>query len=292
MYVLIAYLLGILTGIKRIDPVNKANNSQDQSGDSLPVLRTDFDIPTAVQAQKKPKDDKKNSLDFYLAFIHTATMLAVVWYACINSKMLDKMKESTGAATASSNTAQKQLEMTERPWISVKMTISSPFVFDVNGAHVGLKVAIKNIGHSPAVRIWPDAELVIMPPNQTNELTTERNRFCAQTKVPQEKLPQIGDTLFPDEPDEQEWELHMKRVDIERASNREGGFIMPVIIACVPYHSTFNESTYLTAKIREVVWITEEGRGPVVAFHVVDNGATPINRLDLFSRLFGANYAE
>ena len=189
-------------------------------------------------------------------------------------------------------TAQKQLEMTERPWVSVTMTINSPFVFDVNGAHVGLKVSIKNIGHSPAVRIWPDAEMVIMPPRQTNELAAERNRFCSQTKIPQEKLPQIGDTLFPGEDDEQDWELHMKRVDIERASNRDGGFIMPVIIACVPYHSTFNESTYLTAKIREVVWITQEGRGPVVGFHVVDNGVTPKDHLDFFSRLLGANYAE
>ena len=67
---------------------------------------------------------------------------------------------------------------------------------------------------------------------------------------------------------------------------------MPVIIACVPYHSTFNESTYLTAKIREVVWITQEGRGPVVGFHVVDNGVTPKDHLDFFSRLLGANYAE
>src|SRR5438309_5363711 len=172
MPVLIAYLLGFLTGIKRIDSVNKTKKSQDQSGDSLPILGTELDIPAAVEAEKKAKNGKKLGLEFYLAFIHTATMLAVVWYACINSRMLDKMKEST-------DTAHDALTFSERPWITVAITLDEPphahslgpgFFFNPDGtASLNAFVTVKNIGHSVATSIYVSPQMY--PPAFENILT-------------------------------------------------------------------------------------------------------------------------
>ena len=70
MNVLIAYLLGILTGIKQIHSVNKAKKSKDQSGDSLPVLRAELDIPPTVEALRNPRAIKKMALSsIWLLFI-------------------------------------------------------------------------------------------------------------------------------------------------------------------------------------------------------------------------------
>jgi hypothetical protein len=245
MPVLIAYLLGFLTGIKRIDSANKAKNSQDQSGDSLPVLRAKFDISTAVEAEKRAKNGKKNGLEFYLAFIHTATMLAVVWYACINSRMLDKMKEST-------DTAHDALIFSERPWITVAITLDEPphahspgpgFFFNPDGtASLNAFVTVKNIGHSIATSIYispqmysPAFENILTEPIDRQYLCCDKVR--RQTSMDTRKLI----SLFPGEERTENFTFSMSKQDIQ-AAMKSGSFInqthiIPVIYGCVNYNS-------------------------------------------------------
>lgn len=97
MHILIAYLLGILTGIKRIDPVNKTKNTNDQGSNSPPVMRAvTVHIPPEIEAKKESKDRKKHTLDVGMAFVHTGTMLAVVWYAILTNQILKTTNATFG----------------------------------------------------------------------------------------------------------------------------------------------------------------------------------------------------
>jgi hypothetical protein len=73
-------------------------------------------------------------------------------YVHYSSAQWDQMKISAGAARDAANTAAAQLEVAERPWISVSFAAVSPLVIDESGLRVDIQTTIDNEGHSPAVK--------------------------------------------------------------------------------------------------------------------------------------------
>src|SRR5258708_1915010 len=51
---------------------------------------------------------------------------------------------------------EKQLHLSERPWVSADIHIAQPLEFDQRGAVLGLTIRLKNVGHSVAqyVSVW------------------------------------------------------------------------------------------------------------------------------------------
>ncbi|HWZ43518.1 MAG TPA: hypothetical protein VNW97_08565 [Candidatus Saccharimonadales bacterium] len=205
-------------------------------------------------------------------------------YAIFTALMYCANRDSADAAKRAADTAAKQLEMAERPWVLVNIEIDTPLIFDSSGAHAGLVATFKNIGHSPAIRIWPDAEIL---PIEPIDMAKERERFCREREIPQSTNPSIGETLLPGGDTKQQWAMNISRKDIGpeqkvgQDSKTANGSIMPVVIVCVPYRSTFNHSVYHTERIFHVVNTAEGEKIPAFDMRVVDNGTIPRERLAL-----------
>jgi hypothetical protein len=89
MPILIAFLLGVLTGIKRTDPINKTAESTNQSNNRSPLSAGDSGAQLTVEANQEPHKRKNNRLEIYMAVVHTLTMGAVVWYAILTNSLLN-----------------------------------------------------------------------------------------------------------------------------------------------------------------------------------------------------------
>jgi hypothetical protein len=70
---------------------------------------------------------------------------------------------SADAAEATSKIAAQQLEVADRPWVSIDMNLVGPLTFDENGANVKTLMTMKNSGHSPATGLWSKANFFPWP---------------------------------------------------------------------------------------------------------------------------------
>jgi hypothetical protein len=126
---------------------------------------------------------------------------------------------------------------TQRPWLSVEMTISGPLVFDSNGAQIDVGVQIKNHGHSPAMNA---RELVVLDPAVSGRKGSD---FCEllrkRSETPFARVIFPGDTIS---------EIHGARADNAEIKNAllRNGTIAPTITACVDYISRFDNVRHQT----------------------------------------------
>lgn len=73
-----------------------------------------------------------------------------IWRA--NKDAAEAATTAAQAATVATHTAQTQLELTERPWLTVSLTVDPPGVVfpKEGGLQMNIRPHIKNIGHSVA----------------------------------------------------------------------------------------------------------------------------------------------
>src|SRR5712691_1275469 len=51
------------------------------------------------------------------------------------------------------NVSAKQLELSERPWVSAQIKVYKPLTIDEKGGHIGITVVLKNTGNSVALDV-------------------------------------------------------------------------------------------------------------------------------------------
>jgi hypothetical protein len=275
MPVLIAFLLGLLTGIKKVNFINKASEPKNDGCDSTPGLQATLNIPAPVQPEGKTKEHKNNGLEIYLAFIQTATMAAVIWYAIINSHMLDKMKESTEAAKTASDIA----ELSQRPWIKIvdvqthgDNSIIPALSFQGYGygvfpagnkqATLQLKVSLKNIGQSVA-QVYVDYELFFPAwdsSSYADAVRAEQKLFCSKSSEIDHSP--VKFIVFPDDP--LDWHGAISQPinegNINHVSENKEGVILPVVIICADYRLPNSPKTYQTSVLYEVFHAGDRSR--------------------------------
>src|ERR1039457_3490226 len=61
---------------------------------------------------------------------------------------LPLLKQSADAAKTAADTATRELEFSQRPWITVKVRFAGPFTLDRYGASTRIHFRLDNIGHS------------------------------------------------------------------------------------------------------------------------------------------------
>ena len=196
-------------------------------------------------------------------------------YTIFTGLMFIVNKKAADAAKSAADTAASQLELSERPWIKVDAEVAGPYIYDQNGGHAQFSVTVKNIGKSPAIKVWLDPELYLSSLYRADP-AIERDRFCKQNTVGGASL---GYTLFPDDtPHQEKWELPISNEQI-RAIQADFHKITPHIhtiwqfrvdlIACVAYSPTFNPSKrYITGVVYEV---RDKSSGLPVALQVNKN---------------------
>jgi hypothetical protein len=130
-------------------------NKNDVSAATIAIVEippTKAKNDNATQRRKRIKRLRKAG-SFWVGLI---TLIALVAYTTIAKNQWKEMITATRATKSAADTAQKQLEMSERPWLILQgITVDPPgFIFPKDGgAQIGIRPQIRNIGHSVATGV-------------------------------------------------------------------------------------------------------------------------------------------
>ncbi len=103
---------------------------------------------------------------------------------------------ASDAAKASADTAIKELELSERPWVDAQIVIDGPVEFNVNGVNVHLKFQLVNTGRSPALATHISPRMISMFSEGPAAADVLQETCRDQTRVVTQ-MPHFGVTLFP-----------------------------------------------------------------------------------------------
>ena len=252
--------------------------------------------------------DKTYRLQTRIFWANILTLLVLAAYAVFTYRILCATNKSANAAKESADTASRQLEMTDRPWLILQGIVidNSGFTFSKDGrAHVSIHPIIKNIGHSVATHVTFDAKMII--PSQSdfaNIAVREQKELCKSFEdkpvgIHEKFSITIGETvLFPEEI-EQSWSygLDLEKSDIEKKQvivqidGSSKGILAPTIVGCIDYRypsSIHHHQTGFVYDVRRANHVP--GQVPMLAMIVGSNVPAPDVHLERNS-FFGGFYA-
>jgi hypothetical protein len=179
----------------------------------------------------------------------------LILYTCFTGYQSCKMrvateatKHSADAALLSAQTAQRQLELSERPWVSIDQVVfGSPLVFDQNGGRITLQFLLRNTGNSPAEYVNIDGEFIPFPLSKERwYVPIEQRRLCDAIRLQTFKMSLV--TLFPNTTSPYSVTFTMNPTDIAQGLiyPEKRDWITPIIIGCIDYRFEFANGHHQT----------------------------------------------
>jgi hypothetical protein len=212
------------------------------------------------------------------------------------------MQASIIEARRAASAAEHALVATNRPWVTVRISPLA-LTYGEDGLRLKLLFALKNIGRSPATRVWINCELLttnlsamfagqpepmIHPPARQQEIIAEvkdpgRNRM-------------LGFALFPEEEALQEYQLSVNAERLAQVTH-SAEFLSMTLVGVVEYRSGFSATSHATGFIRDLQRdnrprpvSTDKNRSPAAIFP--DEGDIPGEDLRLIDPVIGGGYAD
>jgi hypothetical protein len=170
-------------------------------------------------------------------------LIVTVWQSRAASHSVQKMVDATQETTEK---LARQLELSQRPWVSVNAVIVGPLTFNADGAaEVTLQFAIRNVGNTPAKSLSVEPKMFIASFGEQDPVM-ERSRVCEENRI---RGVGTDGTLFPTIELTRSVTFHVDAKEIIKESNRTGSFT-PALVVCASYRSTFDDrSRYTTGVI-------------------------------------------
>jgi hypothetical protein len=132
--------------------------------------------------------DALNVANFILSIIGVAVVIAYTavngWQASLTAQSIDL--------------ARRQLELSQRPWLAMEVSLASPLTFTDKYGSMFAKVSLKNIGNSVAVNVHPFCKLGAERYANGDALTIAfEDKACGNLGEQSENDPNFGGMLFP-----------------------------------------------------------------------------------------------
>jgi hypothetical protein len=163
----------------------------------------------------------------------------------LNLGQLRATQQAANAAKSAAEITARQLELSQRPWISIDTFVVSPLTFTPGGAaQVTLKFAIRNVGSTPAKGLSVQSEMYIAS-RDNQDPVMERSKVCEENRT---RGAGAEGTLFPKGELTKFVTFYGDAKDIVKESNRTGSF-SPAVIVCANYRSTFDDRSGYTTGI-------------------------------------------
>lgn len=138
---------------------------------------------------------EKNWWDKTKPFIEIIGAVALALYTIYTIGIYRANNTAATAAKTSSETATKELELSQRPYLEAGMSLDGPLSYDVNGANINFKLALQNNGHSPAFRVAIQPKM--LGGKEAVTAPDYRDALCKDTERISKTLPQFSTTIFP-----------------------------------------------------------------------------------------------
>jgi hypothetical protein len=208
---------------------------------------------------------------------------------------LPELQKSATAAQDAADTAQKQLEMSERPWVVAEFSPSEPLKFTADGGiDFGVGGKLTNIGHSVALYVHDtplinlqEISLAALHPKQ------KQKEACDLIRSTAERFPSFnsGDTLFPQDVAYENMPLHFTKEEVEKARVGNTNTITGlVIVGCVDYVFSFSPKHHQTGYVYEI--IKPSPRGQIGSLPIKIGETVLPNQLVVRRSILGGFYAD
>lgn len=262
---------GFLGVQKQVETLTKGQKSQNEHQQAQSVVRPEIKILRPINAEKEAREARNEKRDRWKLRIEGATFLAVFAYAIINYHMLGQMRETNKATSDSfsktlgemkaqtsaqqiaadaakreANIGTNQLELSERPWVSIKeISINEPLRFDAKGALISTIHVLRNTGHSPGMHVKWKSQLMTVNwfKGINTEISIAQDALCQRVR---DSSPLFENTIFPDDKITQSDGIDLPFKDIDAAlKHRESepeplrGTIELALVACIDYQFSF-----------------------------------------------------
>lgn len=193
---------------KQAETKGKTETTEDKPEPVTPVINAVLNVPQSMVSKHEADTTQTNIREDKKLFWERLTFVAIVLYTTVAALQWCANNKAANAAKTSADTAATQLELSERPWVTVSITLEEPphshspspsLTFNADGtASLNAFIVVKNIGHSIArnVSIRPQMYPPIFERILT-EPTEKQKAWCdkVRTEVPIERfLP----SLFPE----------------------------------------------------------------------------------------------
>jgi hypothetical protein len=272
-------------------------NSANEKGGSIPKA-----VPAVTPNSHPLIPNSANSTQGHLpgsprwkGVLETVGVASTFGLLLVNLLLSRATKQAADAATSSAATAASQLELVERSWVTIDAKINGPLTFDPSGGHIEFLYYTKNIGTSPATKVWRDSELYISSVKRLDPIK-ERDRYCESAASESGGL---GQTIFPQEqPREERVSLPIGRkdidsvnVDMQRAYGIKNQFLPVYLITCVTYSPTFNlPKRYYTGNIYDLEKRVLQSPTGMVLLKINEN--EPASEIIIFPHMIAGTLAR
>jgi len=150
--------------------------------------------------------------------------------------LVDAANKQNGAMNRQLAIMQKQLEVTDRPWIGVDVSIKDKIMFsdwnEARGINVTLSFSLKNYGASPARNITIVSQIRPHPGNtRARELDEPQDKMCAEARIRATERPISGVTTFPNDTKIEELGVGISGGGIYKTDEK----ILFSVLGCVDY---------------------------------------------------------
>ena len=239
--------------------------------DALHDIRDDFQASQIQDNAYKSKTLFWSRLSAILIFIYAGITLLIY---CEN-------RRSAIAAKSAADTAAKQLELTERPWVRVDLQIAGPFVIDKTGINFIIQATTKATGNSPATSLAMESKMYVDYAWPAVRINEKRDALCEDIKKRATTNQKYLKSMFPGVQESPEYQhLGVPRLELEEALKGGSERIIPLIVTCAIYRSTFNDNLYETA-YSSTVMVVEQGTGMTIPG--IKEVAIPPERLSIYT---------
>jgi hypothetical protein len=154
-------------------------------------------------------------------------------------------QQASSAAKSTAEATARQLELSQRPWISIDTSVQSPLTFTSQGAaQVSVNFVIRNVGSTPAKGLSVQPKILIASQGEQDPVM-QRSKVCEENRT---REAETDGTLFPKVEFTKSVTFLGDAWDIVKESTRTGSF-SPVVIVCASYRSTFDDSARYTTGV-------------------------------------------
>jgi hypothetical protein len=223
----------------------------------IPPSVTAMQVPPSPNGDSKSEKKQRDCFDYMEIGIQSFGILVLLAYTTFAAFQWCAMKKAAQAAKESADTASRQLEMEDRPWLKDTVRSGSDFIFQNNNTTVSWAVLVRaeNVGHSVATAIYPEAKLITIrgadcldgPRHQVTQLCDNLSKRFEAVKSD----PSVwGNSVFPGDSTEIPLNVFLGPSDIGSTSidggRGLGKSIFPMLIGCVEYHYATSEKPHFT----------------------------------------------
>jgi hypothetical protein len=245
---------------KQAKAADEQNRRQQERQGTEPEIKAEikFDEQTILDSDINNERNYRlqNSIRWATWFAFAAALI----YATIAALQFNEMQKATKSTGKVATVAAKQLDLAERPW--VKMSISpSALKVDQYGLTAQIRIVTQNSGNSPAVSVVMKSEMLLDSGWQELRIAEERTKLCGELKKLASENREEFETIFPGTAETPKfWNLTVPKTDVDKTIQTGVDRGIPLVVSCVVYRSTFNDTFHETAYTSTIMTV-ENGMG-------------------------------